>query len=375
MQRLEGFLRFLDLTARRAALAAVGLLPFVPACGDDSPRAIEQVRERKATTDFKAVSTAERFGMAATGHGQKNPHHGMQAAAEEAGFAWTTPEGWEERPPSQMRQADFRLKRDQEVECYLSVVQGGIAANVLRWRGQMGLEPISPAAVAGLPQAAFLGQGGILVDLEGTFVGMGQGEPRPGYRMLGLLVEEPGRTVTLKMIGPAATVAEEKERFLELAKSFREEEAPPPAPQDSSRLAWDAPPEWEVRKGHPMREVTLAPRGSEGVECYVTILGEGGGGLEANLTRWLGQMGKPPPLPADVAALKTVRVLDRDAKFVEATGSYTDMQGNKFENAGFLGVVCPVGGSLVTVKMTGPQGVIAKEKDRFLAFCGSLRVP
>lgn len=312
----------------------------------------------------------------AGGGGQGNPHHGMQAAADEPRFQWTTPEGWEEKdPPGKMREADFRLTRDPQVECYLSVVQGGIAANAIRWYGQMGLEPISPAGVAALPKEGFLGQRAVLVDLEGTFAGMGQGEPKPGYRMLGLLVEQPGRTVTLKMTGPAATLAEERERFLELAKSFRAEEAPPAAPKDDGPLAWDAPPEWEPRQGHPMRVVTFAPRGSEGVECYVTILSGGAGGLEANLTRWLGQMGQPPLASAEVAALQTVRVLGRDAKLIEATGNYTDMQDNKVANAGLLGVICPVEGALVTVKMTGPKDVIAKEKDRFLAFCGSLRLP
>jgi hypothetical protein len=363
-------LRFAEFIARRAV---AGVLLFVAACGDDAPLEIKEVREGPATTGFTPVPTAERFGMAASG---QNPHHGMQAAPAAPGatqFEWTTPEGWQEMPPTQMRQANFRLERDPKVECYLSEVQGGIAANVMRWRKQMGLEPISPAAVAALPKEAFLGQGGILVDLEGAFAGMGQGEPRPGYRMLGLLIEEPGRTVTLKMTGPAATVAEEKERFLGLAKSFRAQETPPEAPKDDSRLAWDAPPEWEIRKGHEMREVTFAPRGSEGVECYVTILSGGAGGLEANLTRWSGQMGQPPLVEAEIAALETVRVLGRDAKLIDVTGAYTDMQGNKFENAGLLGLVCPVEGALVTVKMTGPKDVVAREKDRFLTFCRSLR--
>jgi hypothetical protein len=51
------------------------------------------------------------------------------------------------------------------------------------------------------------------------------------------------------------------------------------------------------------------------------------------------------------------------------------MQGNQVGSASLLGVVCPVEGALLTVKMTGPKDVIENEKDRFLAFCRSLRLP
>ncbi len=373
--RLEGFLRFSDFIACRAlARAGLGLMPFLAACGDDSPGKIEDIRERAATTDFKPVSTAERFGFTRSGQ-QGNPHQGMPAA-EEAGFEWTTPAGWEEEPPSQMRAANFRIKRDPQAECYLSVVAGGVAQNANRWRKQMGLEPLAQASLAALPQESLLGQRAFLVDLEGTFVGMGQGEPRPGYRLLGLLLEEPGRTLSLKMTGPAATVAEERERFLELARSFRVAAAPAPsAPEGDDVPAWTAPPEWERRPGSQARVVTFAPRGSTGTECYVTILSGPAGGVEANLNRWREQMGQLRLGPAEFAALETVQVLGRDAKLIEITGNYTDMQGNKVEKAGLLGLVCPLQGAVLFVKMTGPADVITQEKDRFIAFCGSLRAP
>lgn len=333
------------------------------------------MRERPATTAFKEVSTAERFGMSGGGHA--NPHHGMQAA-EAPQLEWTTPEGWHEGPPSKTRQADFRLVRDPEVECYVSVLPGaagGVGANVNRWRAQMGLEPLSPAALAALPQEKFLGGTAFVVDLEGTFVGMGQGDPKPAYRMLGLVAEQPGQTVFLKMTGPAATVMEERERFFELARSLRASAAPEAPPQNNDALAWTAPPEWEPRAGSPTRVVTLAPKGSTGTECYVTILGGAAGGIAPNLNRWREQMGQPPLSSAELAALGTVKVLGRDARLIEIAGNFTDMQGNKVEKAGLLGVVCPLEEAMLFVKMTGPLDVIAQEKDRFVAFCGSLRTP
>lgn len=274
-----------------------------------------------------------------------------------------------------MREADFRITRDAQVECYVSVVQGGIAANVRRWYGQMQLEPISPAAIANLPTEEFLGQRGVLVDLEGTFAGMGKSEPREGYRMLGLLVEEPGRTVTLKMTGPTASVAEEHGRFLELAKSFRAGAAQPEAAEEGpGGLAWDVPEGWERQPDRQMRVVTFVPRDAASTECYVTILGGSGGGVEGNVQRWREQMDQSPLSSMELQALQTVPVLGADAKLVEINGHYTDMQGNEVAKATLLGVICPIQGALLTVKMTGPSDVVAKEKDRFLAFCRSLRL-
>ena len=364
------------LPIARRALAGAAVL-FLVGCDDDSPKEITDVREEPATTDFRPTSTADRLGFTAgPGHAHgSNPHEGMEPGAT-GGFQWTTPEGFEEKnPPGQMREVDFRLKRDPSVECYLSVTQGGIAQNVVRWYQQMEKEPIAQSAVAELPTAPFLGQKGRLVDLEGTFVGMRRSEPKPGYRMLGLVVEEPGRTVTLKMTGPAAVVAEERERFLALAASFRTG-APAAEPERDASLAWDAPPEWELRKGHSIRLVTFAPKGSEGVECWVTVLQGSGGGIEPNLQLWRQQMGQPALSAAEVAALETVRILDTDAKFIAITGDYTDMQGKKAAQAGMmLGAVCQLPGALLTVKMTGPLEAVEKEKDRFLAFCRSLRTP
>lgn len=310
-----------------------------------------------------------------------NPHAGGFGAEATAGapkFEWETPEGWEDKvPPGTMREADFRLSSNPDVECYLSVVQGGIAANVLRWRKQMGLEPVPPSAVASLPQQPFLGQRGIFVDLEGTFAGMGESAPREGYRLLGLLVEEPGRTVTLKMIGPADAVAGERDRFLELAQSFRAAE-PAAAPDESGgegSLGWDVPEGWQRQPDQQMRVVTFAPKGATGTECYITVLGGSGGGVEANLNRWREQMGQPALDARGLAALETVPMLGSDCKVIEIDGNYTDMQGNQVGSATLLGVVCPIQGALLTVKMTGPKDVIEKEKDHFLAFCRSLRLP
>jgi hypothetical protein len=58
---------------------------------------------------------------------------------------------------------------------------------------------------------------------------------------------------------------------------------------------------------------------------------------------------------------------------VEAAGLYTGMGEVSEAGSMLLGVVCPLGGETLFVKMVGPQQAVLGEKDRFVAFCRSLQ--
>jgi len=56
------------------------------------------------------------------------------------------------------------------------------------------------------------------VNVSGAYTGMGgprapQGAPKPGYRLLGAVVEGPHGSVFFKFTGPAKTVAENQAAF------------------------------------------------------------------------------------------------------------------------------------------------------------------
>jgi hypothetical protein len=123
-----------------------------------------------------------------------------------------------------------------------------------------------------------------------------------------------------------------------------------------------------------MRVVTLAPDGRTDTECYVTVLGGSAGGMLANVNRWLQQIGQQPLSAEAVGALPTIAVLGRSAPLVEAYGTFRGMSGPAQDGAGLVGVVCVLADRTVFVKLTGPAGVLRQERDRFLAFCDSLRV-
>jgi hypothetical protein len=137
-------------------------------------------------------------------------------------------------------------------------------------------------------------------------------------------------------------------------------------------FTWTAPEGWQQAPERPMRVVTFTTGPNREAECYVTILGQGGGGVEANINRWRMQMGQEPLSEERIAALPEIAVLGRPSKWVEIRGTFTSRSGEPLENAVMLGLVCAVEEFSVFVKMTGPADVVGPQRDNFLAFCQSL---
>ncbi len=151
----------------------------------------------------------------------------------------------------------------------------------------------------------------------------------------------------------------------------------PKAPASGARptlsLPEKAPPGWVRGPEKSMRLVTYRPEGRKDAECYVTVLAGKAGGVAANLDRWRAQVGQPPLTAKEREALRAISVLGRTCKLLEAVGSYTDTSGTTREGNMLLGVVCPLPGQIVTVKMTGPAETIRAETENFVRFCESLR--
>jgi hypothetical protein len=174
--------------------------------------------------------------VAACGQKQE-PAKGTRPASS-PGFAklvWTAPHGWIEEPPSSgMRVSQYRLPNAEgdadETVCYVSHFPGSggsVEANLQRWFEQFTQPDGRPSsAVAKVAKAEYHGLKQTTVDLTGTFqqstTPMGPtSEEKPGFRMLGAVVETPGGPWFVKLIGPERTVARWEKSFYEFMKSFR----------------------------------------------------------------------------------------------------------------------------------------------------------
>ena len=350
---------------------------------------IEDVREVDGPAPGAAATSDQRFGFAQGGHGPGDGHdhgdphggnpHGAQPSGGGAGdiqFTWVLPEGWEEVAPTSMRQANFRVAGDPSAECYLTLLPGGaggVEANVNRWRGQLGLDPLSMEEIDALPREILVRGEAVFVDMVGDYRGMGS-EAKPDYRMAGLILEAPSATLFLKMVGPSSVIDGEIRSFLELGASFdlAQPDVPASSANSAQGLAWQPPDGWLRGRERSMRLVTFTPEGTSDTECYVTVLPGEAGGVAANMNRWRSQMGQAPYSEAEIAGLERRDVLGAEAVFIEIDGDFTGMSGGQISGARFLGMVCNVGSATLFVKMTGPAAVIDAERDNFYAFCDSL---
>lgn len=151
------------------------------------------------------------------------------ALADSAGaLAWSAPSSWRADAPRPMRVATYLVpaaKGDSEGgECgvfYFGQGQGGgIDANLARWAGQFeGAKPGAPK------KEKINGFDVTSVELAGTYTGsggpMGPKVSKPGFKLLGAIVEGPEGAVFFKLTGPAKTVDGARTDFWKMVKAVK----------------------------------------------------------------------------------------------------------------------------------------------------------
>ena len=95
--------------------------------------------------------------------GSPPPAQNPVSAPEGLPFSWTVPAGWKQGKPSAMRTASYEVPLDGETGDFslvrLSGGAGGVMANLNRWRGQVGLGPVSAEEVSNFAYARSTAQG------------------------------------------------------------------------------------------------------------------------------------------------------------------------------------------------------------------------
>jgi hypothetical protein len=137
-----------------------------------------------------------------------------------AGIQWTVPATWTKGAGSSMRVATYQVpgaKGAEAAECavfYFGPGQGGgVDANVQRWARQFKENPTPRRETRNVGELTTT-----LVDISGTYLNPGGGMmqsrgEKPGYQLLGAIVEAPRGNVFFKLTGPQATVAGARTAF------------------------------------------------------------------------------------------------------------------------------------------------------------------
>lgn len=136
-----------------------------------------------------------------------------------ADLTWTAPSEWIAKPAGAMRKGSYTIK-GAEGEADLSITAfpgstGGLLANLNRWRGQIGLAPLSETELAA--NTVHLDVGELHLDVA-DFAGNAAGKPT---RILGAVVPHGPDTWFFKLTGPDALVAREKPAFTEFLRTIK----------------------------------------------------------------------------------------------------------------------------------------------------------
>ncbi|MCY3773047.1 MAG: hypothetical protein OXG98_13650 [Gemmatimonadetes bacterium] len=153
---------------------------------------------------------------------------------EAAGVGWTVPARWEVQPPRMMRMATYLIPRaegdDEPGECavfFFGQGQGGsVDLNLQRWRDQFETESGGTPTPA-QRKSTINGLTVTTVSLAGTYLAsMGPmfqsgAVKKPGYKMLGAIIEAPEGNVFVKLTGPEKTVLGAEGEFQSFLNSLR----------------------------------------------------------------------------------------------------------------------------------------------------------
>jgi hypothetical protein len=151
------------------------------------------------------------------------------------------------------------------------------------------------------------------------------------------------------------------------------------SPSSAAGLTWAIPSGWSVGPPHSMRVATygIPPAGgdAESASCAVYYFGAGqGGGVDANLSRWVGQF-----QPATRATRSTRDVHGIRVSLADAAGTYTAHGGSMMQPQGdrpgwrLLGAIAEGPQGAVFFKLTGSEKTVAAARGRFDGMIGSLK--
>lgn len=337
--------------------------------------------------------------VAALPPGHPEPGMGMGSAASAANMgmdpamrpklSYKTPDGWTEVNPGSVRVASFKISKDGR-QADMSVVPlsgaaGGDLANVNRWRGQVGLEPVTAEALkASAEKVEIAGGPGELYDLNGK--NPGSGDP---MRVLGAIQNRDGIAWFFKLSGDSELVASQKPALIEFMKSVQFQapdlSALPPshppigdmampgtaAPTDpinrDGQPRWAVPSGWQETAGGQFLVAKFLITGEGGSQAAVNVSASAGdgGGLAANVNRWRRQIGLSEVAESEIASTaKVVEASGTKVTFVDISGTDPRSQ----QPTRVVGAMVPQGGQTFFYKLAGDSKLVGAQKEAFEKF-------
>jgi hypothetical protein len=138
--------------------------------------------------------------------------------------SWTPPPGWEKDPPMPMRAVSFHIgSGDSRADVIVTRLgkdsMGAFIDNVNRWRGQVGLPPVTDSSASPPQQTSVGGNAAASFDFTGP---EGATADTPGAKRLIVVISPQAEDFWFfKIQGPAKVVTEQKAAFDSFLRTFR----------------------------------------------------------------------------------------------------------------------------------------------------------
>jgi hypothetical protein len=307
-------------------------------------------------------------------------------SSQKSQLTWALPAGWKELAADQMRVGNFEIKGAEGEEARVTIIPlagiaGGDLGNVNRWRGQIGLGPITAedlkkqeekVEIAGMPAP--------LYDLAGN-----SPEIKERMHILASMVLKDGTSWFFKMMGHDKLVQQQKGAFVQFLKSvqFKPATSVSPAPTESSSLlsnptntpmmasstagpetsafAAKAPAHWQAQTAGSMLLAKYSISQGADAKADVTVSSFPGtvGGIFANVNRWRSQIGLPPVQESELGSITNAVSVGK------STAILVDFK-NEAQKLGLIVMTVSKSGNSWFYKLSGNAELVGKEKTNFV---------
>ncbi len=322
-----------------------------------------------------------------SGHPDTAHGHGIAAAPK---ISYTKPEGWTEAGQGEMRVAGFNISGPNDSTAQVAVtpladMKGKEPFIVNMWRQQVGLGELSPEdAAKELSPVDIGGEPGQIFEIGG------KSPDGKAIKIVTAMANRGGTTWFYKLQGDEALVTAQKPAFVTFLKSVKVAETaapaelpsghppiggtPSPSAQPSAPVSpreggpsWTVPTGWKEVSGGQFLFAKFTIAGDAGAQAAVNVSTSAGdgGGLAANVSRWLGQIGKSPWTESELKAnTKEIEVTGGKATLIEMTGT----DGRTGQPAMIIGATTTQNGQTWFYKLMGDPKLAAAQRETFTKF-------
>ena len=369
------------IPARSILMGCAGLLLVAGNAGAAEKIKVYRVPKEPAAPVVSSSSTDDHFapGVDHTGH-----NHGPPPLPK---VTYSKPEGWLEGGRDEMRVVSFNISDPNGQSAQVAVTPlPGLAGResliVNMWRQQFGLSELSANEASNeLIPVDIGGDAGKMFDIAG------ESPDGSTIRIITAMKHVGEMSWFYKLQGDDELVIEQKPVFVEFLKTVKIEAAglgdessslasgsmpgtvsssQPPAAREGGP-AWTVPSSWnEISGGQFLyAKFILSGEGESEAAVNVSTSSGDGGGLVANVNRWLGQLGQAPWSNAEVQNnVREIETTDGTAMFVEMSGT----DGRTGKSTTIVGAMVRNGGSTWFYKLMGDAELVTAQREAFTTF-------